>query len=328
MRMPINAARQLAEDILISGGMPQTNAMIVADILLEAELRGRKSHGFIRLPGIKSKYGEAKQSELRVVREEGHWSLIDGGNHPGYLVAHYAMEGAIKRAKVHGSSLVGVYNTSHCGMAGYYADMARKEDLVALLFADCLPRITAFGGSEPILGTNPLTVSIPSNSTPILFDMSTAAITNGDLLVAIREGKQIAAGLGFDPQGNPTTDPGQALKGSVRPFGEHKGFGLGLIIQILAGVLVNAATIPLPGVNYGLLMIVIDPSIFVPIDLFKREVDVLLNRLKATRREAGVEEIAIPGERAYREREQRLETGIDLEDNLLAQLRSETDLVN
>ena len=184
-----------------------------------------------------------------------------------------AMEGAIKRAKVHGSSLVGVYNTSHCGMAGYYADMARKEDLVALLFADCLPRITTFGGSEPILGTNPLAVSIPSNSTPILFDMSTASI----------------------------------------------GFGLGLIIQILAGVLVNAATIPPPGVNDGLLMIAIDPSIFVPIDLFKREVDVLLDCLKATRREAGVEEIAIPGERAYREREQRLETGIDLEDNLLAQ---------
>ncbi len=96
---------------------------------------------------------------------------------------------------------------------------------------------------------------------------------------------------------------------------------LKLIIQILAGALVNAATIPPPGVNYGLLMIVIDPSTFVPIETFKREVDALLERLKSTRREEGVEEIFIPGERAYRERAQRLESGIELEEYLFAQLR-------
>ncbi|MBI1924257.1 Ldh family oxidoreductase [Candidatus Poribacteria bacterium] len=328
MRISIHEARQLAENFLMGGGMPPADAQIVADILLEAELRGRKTHGFIRLPGIKNRYAQVEdsrngeeQSDIRVVREAGHWALIDGGNQPGYLVAYRAMEHAIQRSGAHGSALVGVYNTSHCGMAGYYADMARKADRVALLFADCLPRITAFGGTEAILGTNPLAVGIPSNTIPVLLDMSTASITNGDLLVAMREGKPIAEGLAFDPQGNPTTHPSLASKGSVRPFGGHKGFGLALIIQILAGALVNAATIPPPGINYGLLMIVIDPSTFVPIETFKREVDALLERLKSTRREEGVEEIFIPGERAYRERAQRLESGIELEEDLLAQLR-------
>ena len=108
----------------------------------------------------------------------------------------------------------------------------------------------------------------------------------------------------------------QALKGSVRPFGGHKGFGLALITQILAGALVNAATIPPPGTNYGLLLIVLDPSVFVPIEQFKTEVDSLIDHIKANRREAGVKEILIPGERAYRQREIYLKSGIDLDDTL------------
>ena len=124
-----------------------------------------------------------------MIREEGQCVRINGGNQPGYLVAYRAMEIAIERSKQTGASIVGVYNTSHCGMAGYYVDMARKADIIGLLFADCLPRITPEGGTEAILGTNPLAVGIPSNTVPLLFDMSTAAITNGDLLVAMREGE-------------------------------------------------------------------------------------------------------------------------------------------
>ncbi len=323
MWLSTDEARRIAESYLTSAGMPHADAEIIADILLEAELRGRKTHGFIRLPGIKNRYAQGERNDIRLEREEGNHLLIDGGNQPGYLVAYRAMEIAVERAKTHGSSIVGVYNTSHCGMAGYYADMARKEDLIGILFADCLPRITAFGGTESILGTNPLAVGIPSNSVPVLLDMSTASITNGDLLVAKREGQRIPEGLAFDPKGNPTTDPDQASKGSVRPFGGYKGFGLALITQILSGALVNAATIPPPGTNYGLLMLVIDPSIFVPLDQFKQEVDTLVVRVKSTQCETGVEEILIPGERAYRERKRNLKNGIDLDDELINQLKAE-----
>ena len=320
MHISIADARQLAETFLTESGMSPTDATIIADILLEAELRGRKTHGFIRLPGIKSRYEQGERADIQVDKEEGQCIRVNGGNQPGYLVAYRAMELAIARAKQTGASIVGVYNTSHCGMAGYYVDMARKADIIGLLFADCLPRITPEGGTEAILGTNPIAVGIPSNTVPLLFDMSTAAITNGDLLVAMQGDTPIAEGIAFDPDGEPTTSADAALKGSVRPFGGHKGFGLALITQILAGVLVNAATVPPPGTNYGLLIIAIDPTSFVPLTQFKTEVDTLIARVKENQLESGVTEILIPGERAYRQREKHLADGIHLDDTLLSQL--------
>lgn len=296
------------------------DAAIVADILLEAELRGRKTHGFIRLTGIKNRYKQGERTDIRIDKEVGLCARIDGGNQPGYLVAYRAMELAIERSKRNGASIVGVYNTSHCGMAGYYVDMARKADTIGLLFADCLPRITPEGGTEALLGTNPIAVGIPSNTVPLLFDMATAAITNGDLLVAIRDDTAIPEGLAFDSEGEPTTDADAALKRSVRPFGGHKGFGLALVTQILAGVLVNAATIPPPGTNYGLLIVAIDPTSFVPLAQFKTEVDKLVTRVKENPRESGVAEILIPGERAYRQREAHLADGIHLDETLMRQL--------
>lgn len=320
MHISIDDARQLAETFLTDSGMAPTDATIIADILLEAELRGRKTHGFIRLTGIKNRYEQGERADIEVDEEKGQCVRVNGGNQPGYLVAYRAMELAIGRAKQTGASIVGVYNTSHCGMAGYYVDMARKADIVGLLFADCLPRITPEGGTEAILGTNPISVGIPSNTVPLLFDMSTAAITNGDLLVAMQGDTPIAEGLAFDPDGAPTTSADAALKGSVRPFGGHKGFGLALITQILAGALVNAATIPPPGTNYGLLIIAIDPTSFVPLGQFKVEVDALIARVKENRLESGVTEILIPGERAYRQREIHLVDGIHLDDTLVNQL--------
>ncbi len=320
MHISVADARELAETYLEKCGMSPTDAAITADILLEAELRGRKTHGFIRLTGIKNRYQQDDRTDIRIDKEAGLCIRIDGGNQLGYLVAYRAMEIAIERAKRNGASIIGVYNTSHCGMAGYYVDRARKADIVGLLFADCLPRITPEGGTEALLGTNPIAVGIPSNTVPLLFDMSTAAITNGDLLVAIRDGTAIPEGFAFDPEGGPTTDAGTALKGSVRPFGGHKGFGLALVTQILAGVLVNAATIPPPGTNYGLLIVAIDPTSFVPLAQFKTEVDKLITRVKENPRESGVTEILIPGERAYRQRNVHLADGIDLDETLISQL--------
>lgn len=320
-----SVARKIAEDFLMKGDMPDTDAAIIADILIEAELRGRKTHGFIRLSGIKNRYEQGQRSEIKVDREIGQSLRVDGGNQPGYLVAYRTMELAINSAKQTGTCIVGVYNTSHCGMAGYYVDMARKEDLIGILFADCLPRITPEGGTEAILGTNPIAIGIPSNTVPLLFDMSTAAITNGELLVAMQEGESISENVAFNSDGESTTFAEEALKGSVRAFGGYKGFGLALITQILAGALVNAATVPPPGTNYGLLLIVLDPSVFVPIDQFKAEVDDLIQEIKTNRREAGVEEILIPGERAYREREKNLMSGFQLDEKLVGQLLQEID---
>lgn len=145
MQISIDAARQLAENFLTTCGMPASDSAIIADILLEAELRGRKTHGFIRLPGIRSRYEQGQQSEIKIDKDVRQCIHINGGNQLGYLVAYRAMELTTERARQTGFCICGVYNTSHCGMAGYYVDMVRQKELVGLLFADCLPRITPYG---------------------------------------------------------------------------------------------------------------------------------------------------------------------------------------
>lgn len=233
MQISIDAARELAEFYLNQCGMSINDAAVITDILLEAELRGRKTHGFIRLPGIRNKYQQSEHTEIQIDKEEAQCIQVNGGNQPGYLVAYRAMELAIGKAKLNGTGI---------------------------------------------------------------------------------------EGIAFNSDGEPTTDPEQALMGSVKPYGGHKGFGLALITQILAGALVNASTIPLPGTNYGLFIIVLNPTIFVTSEHFKNEVDSLINRIKDSRHEPNVDEILIPGERAYQQREINLKSGINLDKELVIQL--------
>jgi L-2-hydroxycarboxylate dehydrogenase (NAD+) len=232
------------------------------------------------------------------------------------------MEVAIGKAQEFGVGLVGVRNATHCGMAGYYVNMAAQRDLVGLIICDCRPQVTALGGAEAVLGTNPIAIAVPTTSFPIVLDMSTASITIGDLLSAIQTGQPVDETLALDANGHPTSDPKAAMKGAVKPLGEHKGYGLALMAQILSGALVGAATIPEPGLDYGYLILVVNPAIFVPVVQFKREVWRLVERVKASRRLPGVVEILVPGERAFRERERRRREGVDVDEALFREMEA------
>ncbi len=177
------------------------------------------------------------------------------------------------------------------------------------------------GGAEPVLGTNPIAAGFPTAEGQILVDLSSAAITNGEILRALKEGRPIPEGVALSPEGKLTTDPEIARKGSVLPFGGHKGYALGLMIQIFSGALVQAAAVPEPGRNYGIFMLAIEPSIFGDLDLFRSGLTELMSRIKSADKAVGVEEILIPGERAFRERERRLSEGIDVDDGLLEELK-------
>ncbi|MBM4082711.1 MAG: Ldh family oxidoreductase, partial [Planctomycetes bacterium] len=259
---------------------------------------------------------------LRVVESQGCWAHLDGGNDIGYVTAYRAMGIAISKAEEFGVGLVGVRNATHCGMAGYYVTMAAQRDFVGLMVCDCRPQVVPLGAVEPVLGTNPIAIAVPAPSFPLVLDMSTASITIGDLLMAIQSGKAVDALLAFDANGHPTDDPKAAMKGGVKPFGGHKGYGLALMAQILSGALVGAATIPAPGQDYGYFVLVVDPEIFVPAEQFKRAVSELVERVKTARRAPGVAEILVPGERAFRERERRLKEGIEIDPGLLSELES------
>jgi len=228
------------------------------------------------------------------------------------------MEMAIEKSKKSGLAMVGVNNSGHSGMVGYYARMALQQDLIGIVICNTRPMVAAWGGTDPVFGTNPIAVAIPSQDLPLVLDMSTSSVTYGDLLVAIREGKQIHEGSALNAEGQPTLDPNEAKNGVFLPFGEHKGYGLGLVIQIMAGALVDAEILK----TEGILVIAIDPGIFLPVDEFKERVSSYLDFVKKSGKASWVKDILIPGERGKLHKDQCLANGIPVEDDLLKQVMS------
>jgi LDH2 family malate/lactate/ureidoglycolate dehydrogenase len=320
MLKSVEELRKISEEALLTAGAPQDEARIIADCLIEAELRGRPTHGLIRFAGIIRRVKERAGKKPRIIKDEGYFIHLDGQGGIGYVTAFYAMKLAMERAREKGLCLAGVRNAAHCGMLGYFVWMAAKEDLVGMMTADCNAFVAPYGGSEKVFGTNPIAFGIPAIDFPIIIDMGTSAVTWGDLIIARRRGEKIPAGVALDSSGNPTTDPEEARAGMLLPFGGHKGYCFGLLVQILSGAFVGAATIPQGGKNYGYFLQVINPEIFTAIDVFKKEMAELVRAIKAVKPLPEFAEVLIPGERAAEERQARLAQGIEIDEKLLAEL--------
>jgi L-2-hydroxycarboxylate dehydrogenase (NAD+) len=320
MKMSVEDLRGLSLAILKRHGLSDDDARIVADAVMEAELRGRPAHGVIRLPGIAERLASRGRAPMRVARRGGACTLVDGKGNLGYLVAHRCARTAAEKARHGGIGLVGAFNTDHCGMVGYYVSLVVNTGLVCLMACDASPRVAPWGATEPVLGPNPLAVGFPFSGGQVLVDLSTAAVTNGDILMAMKTGRRIPDGCALDAEGRLTTDPQAALRGAALPFGGHKGYALGLVVQVLASALVGAAPVPRPGENYGLLMLALSPTVFVDREAFDRGVGEIVRRVKGARRVDPATEVLIPGERAFRERERRLKEGIAVEAEVMGEL--------
>lgn len=322
MRQSVEELRGLARRALTSAGVPSGEAEVVTEALLEAELRGRPTHGLIRLPGVARRFGGRGPTEVKVLSEGATWAHLDGGGGIGYVIAQRATEWAAERARSRGLALVGVRGATHCGMLGYYTGQAAQGGLVALMAADCGAMVAPFGATSAVLGTNPLSIAFPYEPFPLLIDMGTSAATFGDVLVALREGRLLPEGVAYDASGEPTRDPSAVREGgALRPFGGHRGSALALAVQLLSGALVGAAALPVRGEDYGLFLLVVEPGIFGDRRRFAQGVAEVVQAVKSARRAAGVTEVLVPGERAWRERRRRLAEGIDVPEELLAELR-------
>ncbi len=312
-------------------GANEQEANVTAEVLAEGDLRGFASHGLLRFPYILRalKRGTiVPNAKVRVVRETPATALIDGGHGLGHPVALRAMQLAIEKAKKQGIGAVGVYNSNHFGIAGYYAELAVREGLVGMMTTTTDALVHPWGGVEPMLGTNALAVGIP-NDPPILLDMAMSVAARGKLVKAMKEGKSIPENWAIDAEGNPTTDPKKALKGALSPFGGVKGYGLALVLEVLAGPLVGAAAgkevvgtlEPIQGFSTkGDFMIAIDPAAFGSVEDFKKRVQGFVAQLKSSRRAPGVKEILLPGEPEFQTREKRLREGIPIADEVWSEL--------
>lgn len=258
---------------------------------------------------------------MMLAKDGGAYALVDGQENLGYLVAHRCARLVVGKADRVGLGVVGAFHTNHCGMLGYYASMIADAGMVGLVMCDTYPRIVPWGGTEAVLGTNPIAAGFPAPGGQILVDMSAAAITNGQILMAIKDGVDIPEGVALGPDGKLTTDPEVARKGSALPFGGHKGYALGVMVQILSGIMMQGAPVPEVGKDYGIFMLAIEPTTFIDMQAFQGGMQEFVDRIKGADKAEGVEEILIPGERAFREREVRLREGIEVDEGLLGELK-------
>ncbi len=267
----------------------------------------------------------AVRTPVRVVHETPVSALVDGGNNVGYVAVYRGMEIAIAKARAAGIASVGVYNSYYSGRNAYYLERIVEAGLVGLHTASGAPHVVPPGGRRPALGTNPIAFGFPSEEGPVIYDIGTASLMWGEVLLSAETSEALPAGLAFDADGNPTRDARAAAAGGVAPWGGHKGFGLSFAIQAL-GLLAGAALPRGRAQDYGFLFLVVDPAAMLPADNsigdFAAQMSELVRAIKATPRQPGIAEIRIPSERAFRERERRRVEGILVDRAVIAALEA------
>ena len=313
VRLTVAEATGIGERALQRVGYSGEDAQIIVGQLIDNALCGYKFAGLPRILAIAGDEKTGKgRAPVKLVHETPLSALLDGGNNVGYIVAYRAAEVAIRKAREHGMASVGAYNSYYSGRNAYFVERVVSEGLVCMHIASAKPRAIPPGAARPALGTNPLCFGFPSENGPVIFDMGTAALMWGDIMLHAHLGQPLPEGVGYDESGKPTCDAAAALRGGVATFGGHKGFGLSFAVQAL-GLLAGAALARGEVQDYGFLFWAIDPDIMLPGGDFRHQMTELVAKIKATPRQPGVDEIRIPSERAYRERERRLREGIVLE---------------
>lgn len=238
--MKLQAAKDLAIEVLKKHGVGAEIAGIVADVLVDADARGVVTHGLTRLPAYVARI-EAGLLDANVrpeiVADHGALLLLDAGNGFGAVAGCDAADVAAERAARHGCAWVTVRNGNHLSMLGYYARRLAARGMAAIAITNAGPSMAAWGGRRPVVGTNPLAMSVPGNGSPVVLDMAATMVARGKIRRAQAEGKSIPEGWAFDAQGDPTTDADAAMNGTLAPAGEHKGYALSVMIDLLTGVL-------------------------------------------------------------------------------------------
>jgi LDH2 family malate/lactate/ureidoglycolate dehydrogenase len=321
-------------------GTPPAIADLTADLMVRTDLRGVDSHGVGMLPTYLRWHRLGwivPAAEPKIVRDEGTTAVVDGQQAFGHYTSTLAMELAIAKARAHGVGFVTCRNSNHYGAAANYSMMALTHDMIGLSMTNSGPAVVPTYGRQAMLGTNPISVAAPARRHyPFVLDMATSTVAIGKLSVARRWGKAIPAGWALDDEGQPTTDANVAYEtrlltplGATRDLGGHKGYGLAVMVDILAGVLAGAGFAdvrrrrePEPTrADIGHFFGAIDIARFRDLAAFQADMDDLLQALKDSRKAEGQDRIYVAGEPESECEQRRRRDGIPLAPGLVAQLQ-------
>lgn len=319
------------KNVLTASGVDEGCAQAVAEVLIDADLTGVSSHGVSRM-GIYMRRLEAglvsKQNNIKIVSEGPSAIVVDAGNTLGAPSAKFAMETCIRKAAETGCCFATVRGSNHFGTAGFYTKMAAAHGMIGFTCTNLTGKIAPFGSSEPFMGTNPISVSVPTEGKPVVLDMTPSVVALGKLILAQKLGQQIPLGWALDQDGNPTTDPAAGRRGSLIPIGGPKGSGMAIMVDVLSGVLSGAGYGPHLHDLYefdapqgvGHFMGVIDVAHFMDLAVFKAAMSRMAGEIKGLRKAEGFSEILMPGELELNRAETNRTKGIDLPDPVYEEL--------
>ena len=311
INLSVAEARDLAEGALRGVGFDDEEARIIADHVVDAALCGYEYSGLAKILNImESEKFKLPRRPMKVLRETDVSLAFDGGNNVGMLSLFYAAEATIKKAAAHGIALISVTDAWMSGRSAYYVEMIANAGLVAIHTAASSRLVAPPGGVRAVLGTNPIAIAVPSSRGPIVLDIGTSAYMMTEVMLRERLGELLPEGVAIGPDGKPTRDPALARRGALLPFGGYKGFGLALMIQAL-GLLAGSGSDQV--CDSGYLFIAFRPDLIGPAEVFNRRVRQLIEGIKATPRQPGIDEIRIPSERAFRSRERALREGLNID---------------
>ncbi len=333
--MPVFKANQLVRigtKIFLAAGASPEEAKTVSEFLVKANLVGHDSHGIIRvIQYVKAiEDGVIKPgAKIEVIKETDSLAIINGNWGFGQVVAKKAMEKAIEKAGKNDVSIVCVFNCNHVGRLADYTLMASEKNMIGLAMVNSIKSVAPFGGKERMLSTGPISFAFPTNMKfPFVIDIATSVVAEGKLRFMLHKGEKIPLGWIINKDGNPSNDPRDFYEGgALLPLGGdiagHKGFGLGLAVDILCGILAGSGCAYMETKKgNGVFFEVINIDKFVPVEEFKEKVTELLKVIKSSKPRPGFREVIIPGEPEYLTEKIRLREGIQVPERTWREIKN------
>lgn len=330
-------------DCLLRCGVGGEHARTTIDVLVTTDLFGVFTHGMKLLKGYVRRLragGIRAGASPEVCKEGPAWAIVNGNSGLGLVTAVYAMELAIRKAREVGLAYVGVRNSCHFGAAGYYANMAAGADMIGMAMANDYPSMAVLGAKKAVLGTNPFSYAVPAGAErPIFLDIASSTVAGGKVRIAQVQNRQVPDTWMVDSEGVPTTNPFLYPESAyLLPFAGHKGYGIAMMIESLAGILSGAGAMydlrnwvdhdPSLPTNHGAAFLAFDVGSMIPIDDFKNRVDQLIRDIHQTPKAQGTDRLFVPGEMEWDRRAKAEAGGIALPADVAESLRALAEELN
>jgi len=332
MLLSCDQLREFSEKLLVASGVDPWCAQSVAEMLLDAEMTGVKTHGVTRLAIYMERMEKglvSKGNDIEIVQEGASSLVVDAHNALGAPAARFAMEQCVAKAAETGCCFATIRNSNHFGTAAHYTKMAAKQGMIGFACTNLTGKIAPYGAAEAFMGTNPISVAVPTEDDVMVLDMTPSVVALGKLILAQKLGQSIPLGWALDRDGNPTTDPAEGRKGSLLPIGGPKGSGMAIMVEVLSGILSGAGYASQLHDLYefdapqgvGHFVGAVDVSHFIDLQLFKSTLANMTREIKNLKLADGFDEILLPGERGLRCAQKSLAEGIEVPPTVYEELQ-------